>query len=77
MSKPKMPAPPPPPPDPYIRIDAENARLRAEATALAESKANGRRSTMAAGADIAAEEQQGRGLLSQRKRQAARDLVGE
>jgi hypothetical protein len=76
MSKPKTPQAPPPPPDPYIRVDAENKRLAAESAAIAESKANGRRSTIHAGAEIADEEQRGRGLLSQRKRQAAQDMFG-
>jgi hypothetical protein len=76
MSKPKMPSAPPPPPDPYIRVEAEQKRLAAENAAVAESKSMGRRSTIVAGQLIADEEQQGRGLLSQRKRQAAQDMFG-
>jgi hypothetical protein len=70
MKSPK--APPPPPPD--NSAAEEQARLDAERTAIAESKAAGRRSTLVAGGLIAEDEQAGRGLLSQKKRSAARDM---
>lgn len=71
MKSPKVPAPPPD----TSAADAKK-RLEAERAAIAESKAAGRRSTMAAGNEIAAEEQYGRGLLSQKKRAAARTAMG-
>ena len=53
---------------------ADKAKLDAERAAIAESKAAGRRSTIVAGATIAAEDQLGRGLLSQQKRAASTSL---
>lgn len=52
----------------------EKMRLDAERTAVAESKIGGRRSTIVGGAAIAADEQYGRGLLSQKRRMAAQTL---
>ena len=54
----------------------EKARLNAERSAIAEQKQAGRRSTIVGGALMAAEEQMGRGLLSQQKRMAARESLG-
>lgn len=51
----------------------KQARLDAERTAAVEAKIGGRASTIAAGMDIAATEQYGRGLLSQ-KRRASSDM---
>jgi hypothetical protein len=65
---------------PVLQLDsgaAEKARLDAERSAIAERNMAGRRSTIAAGGDIAAEDQLGRGLLSQKKRAASTTLGAE
>lgn len=74
FSSPKVPAPAPAPVDNSAEI--ERARLAAEQAALAESKLSGRRATIVGGGLIAQEEQMGRGLLSQRKRAAAQEMLG-
>jgi hypothetical protein len=53
---------------------AERARQDAERAAVAESKAAGRRSTIVAGMQIAADEQMERGLMRRKRSQAAKDL---
>lgn len=68
------PAPAPLPAAPVDDSAARQARLDAESAALADSKSRGRRSTIVGGMEIAAEEQQGRGLLKARQRAAATEL---
>lgn len=74
FSAPKVPAPAP------VQVDnsaaVEKARLDAERSAMAESKLSGRRATIVGGGVMAAEEQLGRGMLSQQKRSAARAVFG-
>lgn len=76
FSKPSMPAPVPVPVSPMKDTAAEEARNRAATEALAESKSRGRASTIAAGRDIAEEEQEGRGLIKSTRRRAAREALG-
>lgn len=71
---PKAPAPQPMPTPPSQDDEAVRRRAEAERAAIAEAKAGGRRSTIVAGMQIAAEEQAGRGLLAKQKRSAAREL---
>lgn len=68
------PAPAPLPAVPASDPAAEQARIDAENAALADSKSRGRRSTIVGGMEIAAGEQEGRGLLKQRQRMAATEL---
>ena len=75
FSKPKMQAPPPPPP-PVDDGAAQQKRVDAEREAITEQKARGRASTIHAGAEIAEEMQQGRGLLKSQARQARRLVTG-
>lgn len=65
------------PPSDSAASEAAAARAREEAAraALADSKMRGRAAMLGQGAAQAAEEQYGRGLLSQ-KRRAAKELVG-
>jgi len=74
--RPKKPSLPPMPADPAIAEEAARKRNEAERTAIAASKAGGRRSTMVGGALLAQEEQMGRGQRGQAKRRAAADLYG-
>ena len=74
FSSPKVPAPAPAPIDNSAEI--EQARLKAEQAALAESKQRGRRATIVGGGLLAADEQMERGMLSQQKRAAARSVLG-
>jgi len=67
---------PAPPPDPREYDEAVRQREAAQTAALAESKSRGRGATMVAGAQIAAEEQMGRGLLRSQKRRAASSMMG-
>ena len=69
------PAPVAVPVSPMVSEDAQRERQRAEDAALAQSRESGRRQTVAAGRDIAMEEQQVLGQASA-KRRAARELVG-
>lgn len=66
----------PVPLSPQVDPNAEKERQAAENAALAESKAAGRRSTMVAGMSIAADEQGERGMLSSKRRAAAKTLGG-
>ena len=61
--------------DPAIK---ERQRMDAERAAIAERKGAGRSSTRVAGAQIAADEQQGKGLLAaeRRKRMASGEMLG-
>jgi hypothetical protein len=78
FSKPSMPAPQPVPVAPTAPDNkaAEDQRLNAERAAIADQKARGRASTVAAGGDIAAEEQYNRGLLKKKQRTASREMFG-
>lgn len=67
----KAPAPQPVPVNPVNDTAAQQARQDAERAAIADSKARGRASTIAAGGDSAAEEQYGQGLLASKKRTGA------
>lgn len=67
------PAPLPPAPD---NSEAEKARLAAVDAATAEARANGRRSTIVGGMQLAADDQYDKGALGAKKRGAARDIVG-
>jgi hypothetical protein len=69
------PAPVPVSPSAPDNLAAEKARQDAENQAIADQKAAGRKSTIVAGMKIAADEQMGRGLLAQKKRAAADDLM--
>ena len=69
------PAPMAVPQSPLASEDAQRRRQEAENAALAQSKAAGRQMTIAAGRDIAAEEQQTLGAVNARRR-AAREIVG-
>jgi hypothetical protein len=71
-----MPAPQPVPVAPTQDRAAEEQRLNAERAAIADQKARGRASTIAAGGDIAAEEQYNRGLLKKKQRTASREMFG-
>jgi len=73
---PKTPSVQPLPASPLNDGAAEAARLKAERTAIAESKASGRASTVVGGSVIAAEAQYARGQASQKKRMAAEQLMG-
>jgi len=74
----KPPAPQPVPLNPADDKAAEQQRMEAERAALADSKARGRASTIAAGGDLAAEEQYGRGLLKRKQRvgTASAEMLG-
>lgn len=61
---------------PLASEEAQRQRQAAEEAALAESRSAGRRQTVVAGMKIAEDEQAGKGLLSAKKRAAARDLGG-
>lgn len=79
FGKPSAPAPAPAPLAPMADDNraAEVQRLEAERAALADSKQRGRASTMAAGKELAEEEQFGRGLLkSTARRAASREMLG-
>ena len=74
FSSPKVPAPAPV----AQAVDNEaidRKRTEQERMAIAESKLSGRRSTIVGGGLIAQEEQIDRGLLSQRKRAAAKAVM--
>jgi hypothetical protein len=62
---------PAPPPDPRVYEEAVRKREEAQTAAIADSKSRGRGSTVFAGAQIAADEQAGRGLLRSKRRAAA------
>lgn len=77
FSSPKMPAPQPVPVAPTQDPAAEQKRLEAERAAVADSKSRGRASTVFYGGELAAEEQQSRGLLKKKQRSAAAsEMVG-
>jgi len=66
-------------PAPVPAVDdaaAQQAQADAARAAIAARNAAGRQSTIAAGGSIAAEDQYNRGLLSQKRRQAAQDILG-
>lgn len=69
------PAPAAVPESPLASEEAQRQRVAAQDRALAESRAAGRQQTVAAGRDIAAEEQQVLGGKSA-KRRASRDITG-
>lgn len=71
---PKAPAPQPLPVSPYADEEARRKREEAERAALAESKTHGRRSTIVAGMQIAADEQQARGALHSSRRRGAQTV---
>lgn len=71
-----MPAPQAPPVAPRDDEERRKRLADAERAAIAEAKAGGRRSTIVAGMQIAADEQYGRGLMSKSRREAARELGG-
>ncbi|MHB1087105.1 MAG: hypothetical protein ACYCZ0_05150 [Minisyncoccota bacterium] len=73
---PKMPEPAPVPLAPTQDPKAEQKRLDAERTAIADSKSRGRASTIFAGGDIASEEQYSRGLLKKKQRAVSREIFG-
>ena len=62
---------PAPPPDPREYEAAVQKRQDAQTAELADSKSRGRGATMVAGAQIAADEQAGRGLLNLKRRAAS------
>jgi hypothetical protein len=62
---------PAPPPDPREYDAAVRKREDAQTAALADSKSRGRGATVVAGAQIAADEQAGRGLLRSKRRASA------
>lgn len=70
------PAPAPVPESPMASEEAQRERQAAQDRALAESRAAGRKQTVFAGSEIAADEQQTLGSTSA-KRRASRELVGE
>ena len=65
------PAPASVPVSPLASEEAQRQRQAAEDAAMAQSKTAGRQTTIAAGRDIAADEQMAKG-----KRRAGRELVG-
>lgn len=69
-----QPAPVPVSPAAPDNTAAEAARVKAETDAIAERASAGRRSTIVAGMQIAEDQQRDVGMLSQKKRQAAKDL---
>jgi len=76
FGKPSVPAPQPVPVNPAQDPAAEKQRLDAERAAIADQKARGRASTVAAGGDLAAEAQYGQGLLKKQQRSASREMLG-
>ncbi len=60
--------------DKVVAADAQTQRDQAAASVVADAKAGGRSSNIVAGMRIAAEGQSERGLLSAKKRAAAREL---
>lgn len=75
FSSPKAPAPAPLPVAPSQSQDDQKARQMAEREALETEARSGRKTTIFAGRDDALNEQQGIGLLAQKKRAAAGDLL--
>ena len=71
----EKPAPAAVPDSPSASEDAQRERQAASDAALAQSRAAGRQQTVAAGRDIAADEQQTLGASSKRRR-AGREIVG-
>lgn len=76
FSKPSIPAPQPVPVAPMQDTGAEQQRLAAEQAALADSRSRGRASTIAGGGTMMEEEQRLRGLSSQQRRMASREMLG-
>lgn len=77
FGKPSAPAPAPVPLTPIDDGAATQKRLDAERAAIADSKSRGRGTTVAAGGDLAAEEQYSRGLMKKKQRgAAASELTG-
>lgn len=74
----KPPAPQPVPVNPVNDAADQAKRLETERAAIADSKARGRASTIAAGGDTAAENQLGRGMLksAQRRTAASAEMLG-
>lgn len=70
------PAPQPVPESPIKSEAAQAERDAAASAAQAESRAAGRQQTVVAGAKLAADDQQEKGLLSAKRRTASRALVG-
>lgn len=69
------PQPAPVPQSPMASEDGQAARVAAQDAALAQSRAAGRQQTVAAGRDIAQEDQQTLGTVNA-KRRASRELTG-
>jgi hypothetical protein len=69
-----QPAPVPVSPSAPNNEEAQRQRQAAEDAALADTKSRGRRATMAAGMEIAADEQGAKGLLASKRRAASREL---
>lgn len=74
----KAPTPQPVPIAPTQSADDASARDAAARQAIIDRQAKGRRSTIAAGEDIALEEQQARGLFKAKQREsaAAKSILG-